>query len=206
MIRINLVRGKRKTRRELNVGSAWIALPLVVLVGTIYFHTTVTGRISKLGADIGKANADIARLKKEIGEVEKFKVRKAELQKKVDIISNLQKGRIGPVRYFEALSAAIPEKCWIDTLGVKDEKVILSGIALNNYTIANFMTALGQTGRFRDVALGAAEQTTVAGVKLVKFNLTFQVSRSPCSSSLILPSCMTITLSQTWTSSSVVVE
>lgn len=174
MIRINLVRGKRKMRRELSLGSGWIAFPLVVLAGTIYFHTTVSGRISKLNADIGKANADIARLKKEIGEVEKFKVRKAELQKKVDIISNLQKGRIGPVRYFDALSAAIPEKCWIDTLGVKDEKVTLSGVALNNYTIANFMTALGQTGRFRDVVLGAAEQTTVAGVKLVKFNLTFQ--------------------------------
>jgi len=173
MIRINLVRGKRKKRRELDVGSMWIALPLVVLAGTLYFHTTVSGRISRLDADIVKANADIARLQKEIGEVEKFKVRKAELQKKVDIISNLQKGRTGPVRYFDALSAAIPEKCWIDTLGVKDEKVTLSGIALNNYTIANFMTALGQTGRFRDVVLGAAEQTTVAGVKLVKFNLTF---------------------------------
>jgi len=174
MIRINLVRGKRKKRRELSFGSAWLALPLVVLAGTIFFHATVSGKISKLDADIGKANADIARLKKEIGEVEKFKVRKAELQKKVDIISNLQKGRTGPVRHFEALSAAIPEKCWIDTLGVKDERVTLSGIALNNHTIANFMTALGQTGRFRDVVLGAAEQTTVAGVKLVKFNLTFQ--------------------------------
>lgn len=174
MIRINLVRGKRKKRRELGVGSYWIALPLLVLAGTVYFHTTVSGRISRLDADIVKANADIARLQKEIGEVEKFKARKAELQKKVDIISNLQKGRTGPVRHFEALSAAIPEKCWIDTLGVKDERVTLSGVALNNYTIANFMTALGQTGRFRDVVLGAAEQTTVAGVKLVKFNLTFQ--------------------------------
>ena len=173
MIRINLVRGKRKKRRELNVGSMWIALPLVVLAGTLYFHTTVSGKIARLDAGIVKANAEIARLKKEIGEVEKFKVRKAELQKKVDIISNLQKGRTGPVRYFDALSAAIPEKCWIDTLGVRDGTVTLSGVALNNYTIANFMTALGQTGRFRDVVLGAAEQTTMAGVKLVKFNLTF---------------------------------
>jgi len=174
MIRINLVRGKRKKRRELNAGAVWVALPLVVLAGTLYFHTTVSGKISRLDAGIVKANADIAALKKEIGEVEKFKARKAELQKKVDIISNLQKGRIGPVRYFEALSAAIPEKCWINTLGLKDEKVTLAGVALNNYTIANFMTALGQTGRFRDVVLGSAEQTTVAGVKLVKFNLTFQ--------------------------------
>ena len=163
MIRINLVRGKRKKRRELDGGATWIALPLVVLAATIYFHTTVSGRISKLDAEIGKANSEIVRLKKEIGEVEKFKARKAELQKKVDIISNLQKGRTGPVRYFEALSASIPEKCWIDTLGVKDEQVTLSGVALNNYTIANFMTALGQTGRFRNVVLGAAEQTIGGG-------------------------------------------
>jgi type IV pilus assembly protein PilN len=174
MIRINLVRGKRKKRKELNVGSAWLALPLVVLAGTLYFHTTVSGKLSSLDGEIRKANADIERLKKEIGEVEKFKVRKAELQKKVDIISNLQKGRTGPVRHFEALSAAIPEKCWIDALAVKGESVTLSGIALNNYTLANFMTALGQTGRFRDVVLGAAEQTTVTGIKLVRFNLTFQ--------------------------------
>jgi type IV pilus assembly protein PilN len=174
MIRINLVRGKRKKRREINLDFAYLIVPALVLAGTFYFHTTVTGKIDRLNADIQKANADIERLKKEIGEVEKFKIRKAELQKKVDIISNLQTGRVGPVRYFEAISAAIPEKCWIDQLTIQSDKVTLSGVALNNHTIANFMTALGQSGRFRDVVLGSAERTTVTSMKLVKFNLTFQ--------------------------------
>jgi type IV pilus assembly protein PilN len=174
MIRINLVRGKRKKRREFNVDLAFLLVPVLFLAGTVYFHTTVTGKIARLNSDIQKANADIERLKKEIGEVEKFKARKAELQKKVDIISNLQTGRIGPVRYFEAISAAIPEKCWIDSLSIQPDKVSLSGVALNNHTIANFMTALGQSGRFRDVVLGAAERTTVMNTKLVRFNLTFQ--------------------------------
>jgi len=174
MIRINLVRGKRKKRRELNVDFAYLIVPALVLAGTFYFHTTVTGKITRLNADIQKANADIERLKKEIGEVEKFKARKAELQRKVDIISSLQTGRSGPVKHFEAISAAIPEKCWIDQLSLQADKVTLSGIALNNHTIANFMTALGQSGRFRDVVLGSAEQTRVANTKLVRFNLTFQ--------------------------------
>jgi type IV pilus assembly protein PilN len=174
MIRINLVRGKRKKRREFNVDLAFLLVPVLFLAGTVYFHTTVTGKIARLNSDIQKANADIERLKKEIGEVEKFKARKAELQKKVDIISNLQTGRIGPVRYFEAISAAIPEKCWIESLSIQPDKVTLSGVALNNHTIANFMTALGQSGRFRDVVLGAAERTTVMNTKLVRFNLTFQ--------------------------------
>ena len=173
MIRINLVRGKRKKRRELNVNVVYVLIPLLVLAGTAYFHTTVTGKIARLNTDIRTANADIERLKREIGEVEKFKVRKAELQKKVDIISNLQTGRTGPVRYFEAISAAIPEKCWINQLSIQSDKIALSGIALNNHTIANFMTALGQSGRFRDVVLGSAEQTAVGNMKLVRFNLTF---------------------------------
>ena len=175
MIRINLIRGKRKKRREFNVGFVFLLAPLVVLLGTVYFHTTVAGKIRTLDRDIVKANADIERLKKEIGEVEKFKARKAELQKKVDIISSLQKGRKAPVKTFEALSAAIPEKCWIDQMSVQGEKVTLSGIALNNTTVANFMTALGQTGRFRDVTLGTADQTAMMNVKLVRFNLTFSV-------------------------------
>ena len=173
MIRINLIRGKRKKRREFNVGAAFLLVPLIVLAGTLFFHTRVTGRISTLQQDIVKANADIERLKKEIGEVEKFKLRKAELQKKVDIISRLQSERKGPVRFFEALSAAIPEKCWIDKLDIQGDRISLSGTALNNNTVANFMTALGQTGRFRDVSLGSADQAMTGAAKLVRFNLTF---------------------------------
>ena len=174
MIRINLIRGKRKKRREVNLGFLYLLIPLLVLGGVFLYHRMIVNRIDALQANIQKANSEISRLKKEIGEVERFKVRKAELQQKVDIISNLQNGRTGPVKVFEALSASIPEKCWIDQLGVKHDKVNLSGVALNNHTIANFMTALGQSGRFQKVELGSAEQTTVMGVKLMRFSLSFQ--------------------------------
>ncbi len=173
MIRINLIRGKRKKRKELNVDVLYVLLPILVIVGILLFHRSVTGTIDNLQKNIQKANAEVARLKKEIGEVETFKARKAELQQKVDVISNLQTERTGPVKIFEALSASIPEKCWIDSLSVKGTQVKVNGIALNNYTIANFMTALGQSGRFRNVVLGSADKTTVSNVNLVKFSLTF---------------------------------
>lgn len=174
MIRVNLIRGKRKKRRELNLNFFYLLFPLLVVLGLLLYHKVVSDRIETLGANIQKATTEIARLKKEIGEVEKFKARKAELQQKVDIISNLQSGRKGPVKVFEAVSASIPEKCWIDQLSVKSDQVSLSGIAVNNHTIANFMTALGQSGRFRNVVLGSADQTTFMGVKLMRFSLTFQ--------------------------------
>ncbi len=173
MIRINLIRGKRKKKKEFDLGGVYLLIPILAVVGVLLFHRSVAGKIEGLQADIGKANAEVSRLKKEIGEVENFKARKAELQQKVDVISKLQQGRKGPVKIFEALSASIPEKCWIDRLSLKGQKIDLAGYALNNYTIANFMTALGQSGRFRDVVLGSADQATVSNVKIVKFSLSF---------------------------------
>ncbi len=173
MIRINLIRGKRKKKHEFNVGSLIFAIPLLVLVGVFFFHQSVGRKISGLESDIQKATARIELLKKEIGEVEKFKVRKAELQKKVDIISNLQTGRVGPVKSLDALSSIIPENSWIDKMTMNGDKIVLDGVAMNNTAVADFMTALTKSGRFRDVVLGSADQATVAGTKLVKFNLTF---------------------------------
>jgi len=173
MIRINLVRGKRKKKAQFNADVLYLLIPVLVLAALFVHYRVVHGRIDDLNARITTANMEVARLKKEIGEVEKFKARKAELQQKVDIISKLQAGRTVPVKVFEAISASIPEKCWIDQLSVNDNKVSLKGVALNNYTIANFMTALGESGRFQDVVLGSAEQATAMNTKLVKFNLTF---------------------------------
>jgi type IV pilus assembly protein PilN len=174
MIRINLIRGKRKKRKELHFDFLYLVVPVLLLAGLLLYHKMVVDRIETLKGNIQKATADIARLKKEIGEVEKFKARKAELQQKVDIISGLQGGRTLPVKVFEALSASIPEKCWIDKFVVQGGQVSVTGVALNNHTIANFMTALGQSGRFQNVELGSAEQTTSSGVKLMRFNLTFK--------------------------------
>ncbi|GAB4365503.1 MAG: hypothetical protein Kow00128_08100 [Deltaproteobacteria bacterium] len=174
MIRINLIRGKRKKKTQIDADLLYLLIPLLVLAAVFVHYRVMHGTIDDLNTRIQAANQEVNRLKKEIGEVEKFKARKAELQQKVDIISKLQAGRTGPVKVFEALSASIPEKCWIDKLSIKDEKVSLNGVALNNYTIANFMTALGESGRFRDIVLGSAEQSTVMNTKLVKFNLTFR--------------------------------
>ncbi len=174
MIRINLIRGKRKKKAQFNAEMLYMLIPVLVLAAVFVHYRVVQGTIDDLNTKITTANREVERLKKEIGEVEKFKARKAELQQKVDIISKLQAGRTGPVKVFEAISASIPEKCWIDQLSIKDETVSLSGVALNNYIIANFMTELGQSGRFQNVVLGSAEQAVVMNTKLVKFNLTFK--------------------------------
>ncbi len=173
MIRINLIRGKRKKRREFNLQSLYLLVPVLVLVGVFLVHQAMARKVEALESDIRKATARIELLKKEIGEVEKFKARKAELQKKVDIISNLQKGRVGPVGVLDAISAATPENSWIDKMTLQGSNISLDGVAMSNTVVADFMNALTAKGQFRDVVLGSADQATVSGTKLVKFNLKF---------------------------------
>jgi type IV pilus assembly protein PilN len=175
MIRINLIRGKRKKRREFNTDALYLLVPILVLAGLFFFHRVQAGRVTELQSGIQRANAEVERLRKEIGEVEKFKAQKAELQRKVDVIGNLQAGRTGPVRVLDALSVSIPEKCWIEALEIKGGNVKVRGVAASNDTVAAFMTSLGQSGRFRDVVLGTAEQATVMNRRLVRFDLTFTV-------------------------------
>ncbi len=173
MIRINLIRGKRKKKREFNVESLYLVIPLLVLAGVFLYHHSLVRKEDALNAEINKAKARIESLKKEIGEVEKFKVRKAELQKKVDIIRSLQTGRVGPVKVLDAISSATPENSWVEKLTLAGDRVSIDGIAMNNTVVADFMNALSKNGIFRDVVLGSADQTTVQNTKLVKFNLTF---------------------------------
>ena len=136
MININQIRGKRKKKKEFNVDVLYLLLPLLVIVGVLLFHRSVSGTIENLHTDIRRANVEVARLKKEIGEVENFKARKAELQQKVDVISSLQTGRTGPVKIFEALSASVPEKCWINSLSIRGDQVRVTGIATGRHGLA----------------------------------------------------------------------
>ncbi|MCL2102681.1 MAG: PilN domain-containing protein, partial [Syntrophorhabdaceae bacterium] len=168
MIQINLIRGKRKKRRgDFDVGALFLFIPFIVAAGIVYFHIVVLGeKEANYRRDIQHVNAEIERLKKDIEEVEEFYRRKVELQTKVDIIDKLQSDRVGPVRHLEALSSAIPERCWIDKLEIMGPVLSVSGVALNNNTVANFMMALAQTGRFRDIVLGSADQASVLNTKL----------------------------------------
>lgn len=176
MIRINLVRGKRKKKREFNADLLFLLVPVLVALGIFFFHRSVSARIETLKADTQKANMKIEQLKKEIGEVEKFKVRKAELKRKFDIISNLQAARTGPVRVLDAITVALPDTCWVDQLSLTGDKISLVGYGMTNSHIAKFMTALGQGGRFQDVVLVSTEQSKFMDTKVMKFTLTFRTT------------------------------
>src|SRR5262249_9736481 len=91
--------------------------------------------------------------------------KKAELQAKLKVIDDLKTKRIGPVRILEDLSGAAPEKLWLVDFTDVAGQATITGMALDNQTIASFMRKLQGSNYFYEVDLvEASKSEAVRGV------------------------------------------
>jgi type IV pilus assembly protein PilN len=79
------------------------------------------------------------------------------------------------VRVLDDLAMSLPGKLWLTSLKEKDGKMELKGIAMDNPTIAQFMTNLEKTGVIKNVELVVSQQLERKDLKLKEFTLTCQV-------------------------------
>lgn len=177
MIHINLLpvralKKKESARQMVSILLLSIGLLIIVLV---FFHLSLFREISRMDVQIAAYNGEIKRLKMDTKDVSKFKAEKEDLQRRLNIIHTLQQGKTGPVRVLDELAMALPGKLWLTSLKEKDGKMELKGVAMDNPTIAQFMTNLEKTGVIKNVELIISQQLERKDLKLKEFTLTCQV-------------------------------
>ncbi len=183
MIRINLL-PHRKGPEDIiprMLLSAALSLGAVVIV-ILFFHLSLARQISGVENQITAYNEEIKRLKIDTKDVNKFKAEKEDLQRRLNIIYTLQRAKTGPVRVLDELGMALPGKLWLTSLKEKDGRMEVKGIAMDNPTIAQFMTNLEKTGVINNVELVVSQQVEKKDVKLKEFTLTCQVQYGSSSS------------------------
>jgi type IV pilus assembly protein PilN len=173
MIRINLLSDreairKETTRQQVSIFVLMICLLVVILGGLQFYQYQKKKDLQQQIVDVRHA---LKELEKQVGEVEKYKEAKKELETKLQIIERLQKGKLLVVQLLDGIGATIPEKMWLDELGLKAAKYSMEGYAVDNETIAAFMKELQRSGSFGTVELLWAEQKEVEGVGLKHFSL-----------------------------------
>jgi type IV pilus assembly protein PilN len=178
MIRINLLSDreairKETTRQQVSIFILMICLVLVILGGIQFYQYR---QKAELEQRIRYVQEELKELKKKVGEVEKYKEAKKELETKLQIIERLQKGKMVVVRLLDEIGATIPEKMWLEELGFKAGKLSMEGYAVDNETIAAFMKELERTKSFRTVELVLTEKKEVEGVGMKHFSLVAQLA------------------------------
>jgi len=177
MIRINLLpvralKKKKSMRQMLSV--IILSLGGVVLI-IVFLQLSLSNRIARIEAQIASYNEEIKRLRVETKDVNKYKSEKESLQRRLNIIYTLQRARTGPVRLLDNLSMSLPGNLWLTSLKEKDGKMEVKGLAMDNQTIAKFMTNLEKVDFIKNVDLVVSQQMEKKELKIKEFTLTCQL-------------------------------
>ncbi len=176
MIRINLLpfraaRKKENIRQQL---SAFV-LSLFLLTGLLYWMGGFwSNKIDVLNTEMQGIQRELTATQVAAKEVDKIKKELDELQKKTEVIGNLKKSRREPVQMLEAMTGLVVEKrMWFTDFSDSDRTVKIKGIALDNKTVADFMTQLEESALFSNVNLDSLKQQTMfENMSLKNFEIT----------------------------------
>jgi len=179
MIRINLlpIRAAKKKEtavQQLIIVAACVVLVLVVVLSLWAFKL---GQIAGVEKDIQANEAKLNELKAKIGKLDQTNKLKEEVKKKLDVLALLRKNKTGPATRLATLSDVTPDQLWLEKYRENGDQISISGLAMNEELIAQFIRALEDSPEYERVELMVSEQKDVAGTKLKRFDLTFKIER-----------------------------
>ena len=174
MIRINLlpkaeVVAPKRGVSELFLGSLALLAVLGVILAT---HFSQAGKINRTKKEIKITDAKIEELREVEEQVNEFKRKNKELERRIQIIADLEKKRSGPLYVMDSLSTSIPDRSWINEFSSKGAGVTIKGIAWNEFTVADFMKELQKSNYFKSVRLKLIEKSRINNLPLRKFEIT----------------------------------
>lgn len=162
MIRINLLPTKEAERAlgRRNQRSIAVLGVLLALLFMIVPYVTQGRRLSSLDRQIEETQHQIERYNEQVKEVERLDQLRSELETKLQIIEELNEKRVGPARMLSDLSVSAPTNMWLTEFREATSVATLSGLALDNETIAEFMRRLQSSPYFYAVDLVEANVST----------------------------------------------
>jgi type IV pilus assembly protein PilN len=174
MLQINLL-PVREVRKRFETRQIMLQLVLVLILTSAAigaFQTRLSSQVARTQARIQQMDKDIAQFKPQLEQVEGFKNKKKELEKKIAVIESLDKQRRGPVRLMAELSDRIPDRVWLTSLETNGTQLKLKGESIDNELVAVFVRNLGESKYLTDVDLeGTKLSSEKKGLHLVQFDL-----------------------------------
>ncbi|MEK7210497.1 MAG: PilN domain-containing protein [Candidatus Binatota bacterium] len=181
MIRINLLPVKELSaevgrRQELLVAGLSLTLTVALAVGLYLFQSF---RLYGLSTEAGSLKKEIETLNVQLKEVGDLQQKVKALEDKIKVIDDLTKKKVGPVKIMESLSLATPPRLWLTEFRESSGNLTISGLAVDNQTVADFLKSLSTFVYFANVDLVETTQVEQEGIPLKKFSIRSQLLYQP---------------------------
>ena len=182
-----------------------MGLVILATIGlVVFFHLQATTDLEKAQHDNTILQADVAKLKQELGDYDKIRAQREELLKQRKTIQSLESGRTGPVYLLREMSEILSpgkgptfdrvtyeetlrkdpnagftnwetKRAWLESYTEDNLKVKIRGSAKSNEDVAEFLKRLNSSVFFKEVNLDATAQAAKGSVKFVNFGLSATV-------------------------------
>ncbi len=152
---------------------------LVAMTAVLAF--AIFGSIQEMS--IRSAQAEIHALEVEsnaimpmLAKVQKLEAEKIELTRRLNLIRNLDQGRLFRVKMLDGLNRRLPEYMWLTNLVESGgARLTLEGVTFSNLVVAEFMKRLESSVLFSNVDLNIAKRGTIEDQHVVQFTLNCSV-------------------------------
>lgn len=172
MIKINLLPYHEKAKKE-NISRQIFIIAgsfIFFILLLIYVQIQLTSTISNLASQVKEAETALADLNKKIGDLEKFKTNKKELEQKLAVIHTLEENRLAPVKTLDDLAALVPSKnIWLTKITQKGNNFKIEGVGRDNIAVADFMKTIEKFEPIKSVDLVSSKKTEISGITLQLF-------------------------------------
>ncbi len=174
MIRINLLpfradRKKENVRRQVSLFLLSLAL---VLILAFYYNFSLGSKISRFNKKIKNTNAELTKYNEINKEIARIRQNLENLRKKMAVIEQLESDRHAPVVLMDTITQVlVAKRMWLTELAVQEKTVRITGIALDEKTVADFMVRLQKSGLFSNVELKTVRRQEVQKTNLKSFQI-----------------------------------
>lgn len=179
MIRINLLpvrQMKQKTRARQQIFVGVIALVALVVVLALVW-TSLGVKASSLESRIAHLATRKKELQKTLDLILELEKKKALVEKQINIVQELEKKSILTVRVLDEVARITPHKrMWLTNLDQGAGILKLTGMALDNRTIAKYLEDLKDSEYISNVTLASSSLSKYAGRNLKSFVLSCSVA------------------------------
>ena len=179
MIQINLfpvkqIKKRIRARNEILCFVLMLALLGLCLGGHAW---SMSKSVDKISGQIKKLEKKKAENQHILNQIEELKQAKLKLETKLDVIKQLRMDSQVTVRVLDEIASNIPaNRIWLKGLQQSADQLRLSGVALDNATIAAYMKKMTASPFFVSADLKKSSQTVIDGQKLKSFSMTLVVT------------------------------
>jgi len=179
MIHINLlpvreIRRRKKAKSQIFAGLAVIAFSLLALIGIELLQLNAINKLKEEERQLAAQKQQYAKI---LAEIKKMEEEKKVLVTRIEVINQLKQSSSLTVHVLDEIARLTPtSRMWLKSLSQAGNQLSLSGIALDEQTVAKYMEELENSPYIQGVGLAKAAMEVYAERNLKLFTLSGQVA------------------------------